>query len=239
MVKFGKKMLRLQHDPWNEHYLDYKRLKKLLNKKFKMEMMIDNKAGGDGGDDVPKDNDTTDIPVVDEYNNTLLTPSLLSSDKEYDTIESQSESNQNKSPPTLPPPPSITRITHDTNVTTPPSPAKASTTAIANNQSYYQNDIMIQAQFRQSLDREIERVVLFFLHQQGELASKLSHLASQRRQQSLLGAVPNLTHKPLLRPTVRFRNTIACSLEQWDKWRHLRSIEFWTEFDLDRFQTDP
>ena len=35
MVKFGKKLLESQHSPWDDHYIDYKRLKKLLSKRSK------------------------------------------------------------------------------------------------------------------------------------------------------------------------------------------------------------
>jgi MFS family permease len=196
MVKFGKKLLESQYSLWNEHYVDYKRLKKLLSKGSKKKQIKKNegaifntslssataKTTGtnidvdvcSAGNTTENSNGNTDFGNDGNKGNTNANAnankngasfqfSLLSSE-EYDKTNVVVHNKDEEM-----------NVSTDLGIDVVATVDTSVDTGI-------DIDIDIDTLFRKTLDREIEGVVLFFLKEQGEIASKLSTLSMTESQ---------------------------------------------------------
>jgi len=182
MVKFGKKLLESQYSPWDDHYIDYKRLKKLLSKRSK-EAEGGAKANANAN---AKDKDQAhDLYFSDNRNrnasgNELQEPGLQVPTGEDNGNRDNGNGNDNDN--------STFQFTLITSNSRSEEIARSgidndiiATKNTSRTNFDFDSDFDFEAHFRQALDREIEGVVLFFLKQQGQIATQLSTLSIRTR----------------------------------------------------------
>jgi len=164
MVQFGKRLLETRYEPWAEHYLDYMGLKKCLKTTKKHSKPKKRRSSFAATLPAPFEEELHPPPPPPPP----LPPQSISGgeDELGRTEASPIGSPQFEQHPQQPPTPSTPGSTHTTasNDTTTTTAAAAAAA------------VVVTKSFETMLEAEVEKIGLFFLQIQGELATELAVL---------------------------------------------------------------
>jgi hypothetical protein len=162
MVEFGKQLGEKSRQEWKEYYLNYSALKKILKKGGAATKLTD---GGDKHDE--EQQQTTTVKKKNASHSDFLDLS-----ESFRSIEAGGISDH------------IVMSSNVTSSARPPS-FRARTLAASSVDelpSSFAAGYLAAIEFRQTLDQNIEKLVLFLLRQEGESASQLYQMSQQRNR---------------------------------------------------------
>ena len=158
MVQFGKKLLESRFEPWAEHYLDYHGLKKCLPERHKRKEKKTQKhkrSQSDASSLVPPP------PPLENAQSMILTPATTTLTDDNDSFRDDSYHQQQQRI-------SISEHSHHS--------VESQSHLLQN-----ENKNECHRDFEAFLESEVEKIGLFFLHIQGELANDLAVLRKQQQ----------------------------------------------------------